>query len=78
MQRFAGTEQSSGRTSLRTAQAPALFGSLAASFRRRLQTWLQRIRQRRALDAIDDWMLRDIGLSRGDAMRERDKRFWQE
>ena len=42
-----------------------------------LGAWLQRHRTRRALDALDDHMLRDIGLTRLDAARERSKRFWQ-
>jgi uncharacterized protein YjiS (DUF1127 family) len=59
------------------ASAPS-FGSLAASLLRHIPTWWERIRQRRALAAVDDWMLRDIGMSRADAMRECDKAFWQE
>ncbi len=38
----------------------------------------ERARQRRALLALDDWMLKDIGLSRADAQHEYLKRFWQE
>jgi uncharacterized protein YjiS (DUF1127 family) len=38
----------------------------------------ERARQRRALLALDDWMLKDIGLSRADAQHEYVKRFWQE
>ena len=54
------------------------FGSLAASLLRRILTWSVRIRQRRSLAAVDDWLLKDIGVSRADAMREYDKAFWQE
>ena len=28
--------------------------------------------------ALDDWVLKDIGLSRADVMREGEKPFWQE
>jgi uncharacterized protein YjiS (DUF1127 family) len=45
---------------------------------RRILTWLERVRQRQALLALDDWVLKDIGLSRADVMREGDKPFWQE
>jgi uncharacterized protein YjiS (DUF1127 family) len=36
------------------------------------------MRQRRALLALDDWMLKDIALSRADVLRESGKPFWQE
>jgi uncharacterized protein YjiS (DUF1127 family) len=36
------------------------------------------MRQRRAPAAVDDWLLKDIGVSRADAMCEGDKAFWQE
>jgi len=54
------------------------FGSLAAWSLRRVLTWRVRFRQRQALAAVDDWILKDIGVSRADAMRECDKAFWQE
>jgi uncharacterized protein YjiS (DUF1127 family) len=63
----------------RAERAPASsFGSLAASLLRHILTWVARIRQRQALAAIDEWMLKDIGVSRADAMRECDRAFWQE
>ena len=40
--------------------------------------WHERARQRRRLLQLDDRMLRDIGVSRADAVREADKPFWQE
>jgi uncharacterized protein YjiS (DUF1127 family) len=39
-------------------------------------TWHERARQRRRLRALDDYMLRDIGLSRADVEGEADKPFW--
>jgi len=45
---------------------------------RHIVTWLERARQRQALLALDEWVLKDIGLSRADVMRETDKAFWQE
>lgn len=39
--------------------------------------WLERYRQRRALQALPDHLLHDIGVSRLDADREGDKPFWQ-
>jgi len=38
----------------------------------------ERSRQRRVLETLDDCMLRDLGLSRSDVMREADKPFWRE
>ena len=37
----------------------------------------ERARQRRWLAALDDRMLKDLGLSRADVARESDKRFWR-
>jgi uncharacterized protein YjiS (DUF1127 family) len=42
-----------------------------------LLVWLDRSRQRRHLGAMDDRMLRDIGLSRTSAWAETRKWFWQ-
>jgi uncharacterized protein YjiS (DUF1127 family) len=42
-----------------------------------LLVWLERGRQRRHLAAMDDHMLRDIGLSRADVSAETEKWFWQ-
>jgi uncharacterized protein YjiS (DUF1127 family) len=44
----------------------------------RLFGWVERARQRRALLSLDDWMLKDIGLTRADVRREYDKPFWRE
>jgi uncharacterized protein YjiS (DUF1127 family) len=43
----------------------------------RLLVWLERSRQRRDLGAMEDRMLRDIGLSRSAAFAETRKWFWQ-
>nr|WP_236778300.1 DUF1127 domain-containing protein [Azospirillum brasilense] len=39
---------------------------------------IERHRQRRSLAALDDHLLRDVGLSRTDARREAEKAFWQQ
>ena len=63
---------------MRMEQAPASsFGSRAAFLLRHLRNWSERIRQRRALAALDDWLLKDMGVSRADAMHECDKAFWR-
>ncbi|HZF36694.1 MAG TPA: DUF1127 domain-containing protein [Candidatus Angelobacter sp.] len=43
-----------------------------------LSTWLQRARERRALHALDDGMLKDIGLTRADIDFEAHKPFWRD
>lgn len=42
-----------------------------------LEGWLERRRQRLALRALNDHLLRDIGVSRADAAREASKPFWR-
>lgn len=39
--------------------------------------WSERIDGRHRLGQLDERMLRDIGLSRGDVERERRKYFWE-
>ena len=38
--------------------------------------WHDRLRQREALDALDDRLLRDIGVTRDEARREATRSFW--
>jgi uncharacterized protein YjiS (DUF1127 family) len=44
----------------------------------RLLDWHELARQRRALAALDDHMLKDIGLSRADARQEAERPFWDD
>jgi uncharacterized protein YjiS (DUF1127 family) len=39
--------------------------------------WIGRAEQRRCLAALSDWSLRDIGVTRCDALRETGKPFWR-
>ena len=39
--------------------------------------WIERAGQRRSLAALDDHTLRDIGITRVEAMREAEKPFWR-
>ena len=43
-----------------------------------LLRWQELARQRRALAALSDDMLKDLGLSRADALREAGRPFWDE
>lgn len=78
MHTIAREERLSGRTSAPGGRAFAPSRSRAASLLRYVLTWSERIRQRQALQALDEWVLKDIGLSRADVMREYDKPFWRE
>ena len=42
-----------------------------------LFVWQDRASQRRALQQLDDRLLADLGLGRGDVAREASKPFWQ-
>ncbi|WP_395014984.1 chromate resistance protein ChrB domain-containing protein [Dongia sp.] len=41
-----------------------------------VRDWSERSRQRRRLGELEDWLLRDIGVSRHEAEAEAHKRFW--
>jgi uncharacterized protein YjiS (DUF1127 family) len=46
---------------------------------RTLESWIDRSRQRRQLGELaelNDYLLKDIGVSREEAMREAEKPFW--
>lgn len=43
-----------------------------------LARWLRRIQHRRALRELDDRMLRDIGLTRGEVDRISREPFWRD
>ncbi|PGH53871.1 hypothetical protein CRT60_28960 [Azospirillum palustre] len=55
---------------------PGLGGRVVSLFDR-LATWNERRRQRRALEALPDHLLSDIGISRADADYEAEKPFWR-
>lgn len=50
---------------------------LLRRIREALREVKQRYRSRRDLLTLDDRMLKDIGISRADAVREGDKPFWR-
>jgi uncharacterized protein YjiS (DUF1127 family) len=43
----------------------------------RMFTWQRRIADRRSLESLDDRMLQDIGITRGDVFVEANKPFWK-
>ena len=43
----------------------------------RLVTWQERARERRRLAGLDDFLLRDMGLSRSQVEFESRKHFWE-
>jgi uncharacterized protein YjiS (DUF1127 family) len=42
-----------------------------------ISSWVERARMRRRLLALDDRMLRDVGISRADVHGEAAKPFWR-
>jgi uncharacterized protein YjiS (DUF1127 family) len=76
------------RTLLAKGIAPGVFshsktpvGRLVAGARSTVRRWFARSRQRRALREIakrsDLYLLKDIGVSQEEALREADKPFWR-
>ncbi len=69
----------------RTAQGPnltiqAVLAALAQSVTRgldQLLEWQDRARQRHQLASLEGHILKDLGLSRADVVRETDKPFWR-
>jgi uncharacterized protein YjiS (DUF1127 family) len=55
-----------------------MIGTWSLTASERLRLWGERKRQRRALATMNDHMLKDMGLTRGDAEIEIGKRFWQD
>lgn len=41
-----------------------------------VDTWIERHQYRRGLLELNDHLLKDIGISRADALQEGSKRFW--
>jgi len=72
-----------GRIELRGIEFRALdfggldFRGLMARLRELRSAWAERMRQRQALAALDDRMLKDIGLDRAVVSREEAKLFWR-
>lgn len=58
------------------AHCPGVWNGLVAAFDQ-VRRWYTVYRQRRALLAVDDAFLKDIGLSRVDALAEGGKPFWR-
>lgn len=74
--------QSTNTVLPRTAHRPATgrlqgFGKAVVTAADIVSLWLERRRQRRALEALSDHMLSDIGISRADVEHEAEKPFWR-
>jgi uncharacterized protein YjiS (DUF1127 family) len=54
-----------------------LAGVLVVRGALKIIVWQERARERNRLASMDDFMLRDIGLSRSQVAEELSKRFWQ-
>jgi uncharacterized protein YjiS (DUF1127 family) len=53
------------------------FSGIARNAVKRMKLWCERARERRVLSEMDDTLLRDIGLTRGDARDEAQQPFWR-
>lgn len=71
---IAYSESGDRRTPL--AAAAKVSAALLSLFDR-IATWQERAQARRRLGQLDDWMLKDVGLSRADVAREMGKPFWR-
>jgi uncharacterized protein YjiS (DUF1127 family) len=58
------------------ARSRPIGGPLLAGLER-VEAWVERHRQRRALLSLDDHVLKDVGFTRADAEGEAAKWFWQ-
>ncbi len=74
--RLRTTDRAAVGPSVAESLATALGGGLVRVFDG-LFAWQQRAADRRALRAMDDHLLRDIGLSRADIEAEVSKPFWR-
>jgi uncharacterized protein YjiS (DUF1127 family) len=63
------------RSAVRECERPASHLRRALTL---LDTWRRRLRDRRELALLDERSLRDIGLTRYDALNEANKPFWRE
>ena len=64
---------------MRTFRQQSVSSTSAGSWLRTLGIWLDRSRQRKQLGELaelNDYLLKDIGVSREEALREAEKPFW--
>jgi uncharacterized protein YjiS (DUF1127 family) len=66
-----------GLDSARAARQARSWASVVARAATLLLIWRERARQRRHLGSLNDYMLRDIGLTRADVLAEGSKPFWR-
>jgi len=62
----------------RTRAALDDLGDAAQSLFATLRVWRRRLRERDQLSRMDDRLLKDIGITRAEALRLSDKPFWKE
>jgi uncharacterized protein YjiS (DUF1127 family) len=59
------------------ARRSGALARIASAALARLVDWQERAEQRHHLAAMDERMLKDIGVSHADALRESEKPFWR-
>ena len=75
LQTFSHTSPTGSRG--RTVPAAGGFGPILAHVSGLLEDWRIRAGQRRKLRGLDDRLLKDIGVTREQALQEADKPFWE-
>jgi len=69
-------------TNCRATKSEISFSLLVNSYRcrivQRLKQWLRNYQSRQQLASLDAHILKDIGLSRADALQEAEKPFWRD
>jgi uncharacterized protein YjiS (DUF1127 family) len=72
-----GSESFALRAGLAALWVGELVVALAWHAAVQVVTWQERARQRRQLASLDDYLLRDLGLSRSQVHSELRKPFWE-
>lgn len=62
---------------LNSTRSLPLLAVVSVKFAACLTKWVTRKRTRRALDQLEAWQLRDVGLTPDVALRETQKVFWR-
>ena len=69
--------QSSALEPRRASSGAGTGRNMLSSWARTIEIWLIRRQGRQELSSLDDDQLKDVGISREDAVREASKPFWR-
>ena len=77
LSRACGMSQSSVLEPRRASSGAKTGRHMLSSLVRTIEIWLIRRHGRQELNSLDDEQLKDVGISREDALREASKPFWR-